>query len=309
MYFQRRNRYNRQKEQWFISLPKKICESQLLYRLSICLYAFMILNFLFLFFYFHSSSQQQTSIPTNSNNQIQLNDFKTFHDDYHQPIEDISRTMSDLIKRIFKNSIPHLNANKTNHFISLFEFQLISINYCNTVTISTKYYGCWLIENTYNDKILIKGTKVSLIISGFNFYLNDYLHSSLSWNGNNLMTIFNTIKSNNNKLPNILTNKQYGHRIYKYTYYKNPCTDSYTMAFWDWDRWEKEIDWMSLNGINLLLLPTINEYIEYLLYTKYYNLNDNDLINYFVGPAFFAWFRMGFVIYILIYYFIESQIH
>lgn len=25
------------------------------------------------------------------------------------------------------------------------------------------------------------------------------------------------------------------------------------MAFWDWERWEQEIDWMALQGINLPL--------------------------------------------------------
>ncbi len=26
------------------------------------------------------------------------------------------------------------------------------------------------------------------------------------------------------------------------------------MAFWDWERWEKEIDWMILHGINMPLM-------------------------------------------------------
>lgn len=28
------------------------------------------------------------------------------------------------------------------------------------------------------------------------------------------------------------------------------------MAWWDWGRWEREIDWMALNGINLPLALT-----------------------------------------------------
>ncbi len=27
-------------------------------------------------------------------------------------------------------------------------------------------------------------------------------------------------------------------------------------AWWDWERWEREIDWMALNGINLPLAFT-----------------------------------------------------
>ena len=31
---------------------------------------------------------------------------------------------------------------------------------------------------------------------------------------------------------------------------------SYSMAYWDWNRWEAEIDWMALQGINLPLAFT-----------------------------------------------------
>lgn len=31
------------------------------------------------------------------------------------------------------------------------------------------------------------------------------------------------------------------------------CTHSYSYVWWDWARWEKEIDWMALNGLNLAL--------------------------------------------------------
>ena len=33
----------------------------------------------------------------------------------------------------------------------------------------------------------------------------------------------------------------------------NVCTVSYSSSFWDWNRWEKEIDWMALNGVNMPL--------------------------------------------------------
>ena len=31
---------------------------------------------------------------------------------------------------------------------------------------------------------------------------------------------------------------------------------SYSMTFWNWDRWKAEIDWMALQGINLPLAFT-----------------------------------------------------
>lgn len=36
-------------------------------------------------------------------------------------------------------------------------------------------------------------------------------------------------------------------------------TDSY--VWWDWERWEKEIDWMALQGVNLPLAFTGQETI------------------------------------------------
>jgi len=30
----------------------------------------------------------------------------------------------------------------------------------------------------------------------------------------------------------------------KWSYYQNVCTSSYSAWWWDWARWEREIDWM-----------------------------------------------------------------
>ena len=37
----------------------------------------------------------------------------------------------------------------------------------------------------------------------------------------------------------------------KWRYYMNVCTVSYSSAFWSWERWLQELDWMALNGINM----------------------------------------------------------
>ena len=39
----------------------------------------------------------------------------------------------------------------------------------------------------------------------------------------------------------------------EYRYNMNVCTFGYSYAHWDWERWEREIDWMALNGINMPL--------------------------------------------------------
>lgn len=47
--------------------------------------------------------------------------------------------------------------------------------------------------------------------------------------------------------------------VFRFRYYQNVCTFSYSSVWWDWPRWEREIDWMALNGINLPLAFTGQE--------------------------------------------------
>ena len=133
------------------------------------------------------------------------------------------------------------------------------------------------------DKVIIRGNDYVNIATGLNWYLKYYAGIHLSWNG---MTA---------KLPAVLppvTKKERHETDLPYRYDLNYCTFSYSMAFWDWERWEKEIDWMALHGINLSLALTGTESVwrNVLLklgYTK-------DEINEFVaGPGFTAWWLMN----------------
>ena len=44
--------------------------------------------------------------------------------------------------------------------------------------------------------------------------------------------------------------------MFKWRYYMNVVTHSYSAAFWDEDRWLQEVDWMALSGVNLPLAFT-----------------------------------------------------
>lgn len=72
----------------------------------------------------------------------------------------------------------------------------------------------------------------------------------------------------------------------------NVVTFGYSTAFWDWNRWEFEIDWMALHGINMPLAMTGQEKIWQKVW-KHYGLSDEDLNDYFTGPGFLPWYRMG----------------
>jgi alpha-N-acetylglucosaminidase len=48
---------------------------------------------------------------------------------------------------------------------------------------------------------------------------------------------------------------------------------SYTFAFWQWSDWERHIDWMALNGINIPLAFTAQEEIWRRVYRKVFENN------------------------------------
>ena len=132
-------------------------------------------------------------------------------------------------------------------------------------------------------RVAVSGNSYVNIAVGLNWYLKYYAGIHLSWNG---MTA---------ELPDVLppvTRKERHETDLTLRYDFNYCTYSYTMAFWDWTRWEQEIDWMALHGINLPLAAVGQECVwrNMLLrlgYTK------EEAGRFIAGPAFLAWWAMN----------------
>ncbi|WP_218397421.1 alpha-N-acetylglucosaminidase [Alteromonas lipotrueae] len=74
--------------------------------------------------------------------------------------------------------------------------------------------------------------------------------------------------------------------------YLNVCAYGYTTPWWTWQRWEQEIDWMAIHGINNPVAMEGQEYVWQALW-KEFGINDAQLADYFSGPAFTPWQRMG----------------
>jgi alpha-N-acetylglucosaminidase len=133
------------------------------------------------------------------------------------------------------------------------------------------------------DKIVLRGSNGVAIGSALNYYLKNFCNSEISWNGSNLdipvqlPKVKSTIRKNS---------------PYKYRYYLNYTTYNYTMTWWDWERWEKEIDWMALNGINMPLAITGQNAIWQRVYRSM-GFTDEDLKKFFSGPAYSAFNWMG----------------
>ena len=60
-------------------------------------------------------------------------------------------------------------------------------------------------------------------------------------------------------------------------------------------RWEYEIDWMALNGINLVLGHTAAEFTWISVFEKL-GFTRQEIDDYFTGPAYLAWYFYNLLI-------------
>ena len=132
-------------------------------------------------------------------------------------------------------------------------------------------------------RVTLRGNSWVNIASGLNWYLKYYAGIHLTWNQMHA------------KLPPVMPRVEKPERhetdlTLRYDF--NYCTFSYSMAFWDWQRWEQEIDWMALHGVNLPLAIVGEECVwrNVLLKLGY---SEEQIGQFIAGPAFLAWWEMN----------------
>jgi len=134
-------------------------------------------------------------------------------------------------------------------------------------------------------KIVIGGNNANSMAVGLNRYLNRYCKVTVSWYGSRLDA----------DLPDVLPPVPVPERVtarVPQRFFLNYCTWGYTMPFWGWEQWEHFIDWMALNGVNLPLAITGQEAVWYNVWTSL-GMTDEQVRNYFTGPAYLPWHRMA----------------
>ncbi|MDP4206440.1 MAG: alpha-N-acetylglucosaminidase, partial [Bacteroidota bacterium] len=77
-----------------------------------------------------------------------------------------------------------------------------------------------------------------------------------------------------------------------YRYSLNFCTSNYPMSFYSWKDWEREIDWMALNGVNVMLVANGMEAVWQNTLRKL-GYTSEEINDFLVGPAYNAWWLMG----------------
>ncbi len=74
--------------------------------------------------------------------------------------------------------------------------------------------------------------------------------------------------------------------------YFNVVTFGYSTPYWDWARWEQEIDLMALHGIDMPLALVAQEAISARVFRRL-GLTEEEIAAWFCGPAHLPWMRMG----------------
>jgi len=138
------------------------------------------------------------------------------------------------------------------------------------------------IASAGNGTVRVGGSSGVALCRGVYTYLRECCGAMITWSGSHL------------ELPTPLPPVA-ARRVacpYRVVQYLNPCTFGYTMAFWDWSRWERELDWMALHGITMPLALEGQEVIWNRVWRSL-GLAESEIDAFSTGPAHLPWHRMG----------------
>ena len=130
--------------------------------------------------------------------------------------------------------------------------------------------------------LTVRGTSPVALASGFYQFVRRHELGIASWTGNRLDL--------SHPWPDALTTRV--QTPYALRYYFNVVTFGYTMPYWDWPRWQRELDWMALHGINMPLSLNGTEAIATRVW-KQLGLTPAEIGGFYTGPAHLPWQRMG----------------
>ena len=139
------------------------------------------------------------------------------------------------------------------------------------------------ILQTQGNKLQISASSTSAASRGLDWYMKHYVNQSISHFGDQTQAV--------TSLPEVSTPVKKKSFV-PYRYALNYCTINYSFSFYTWKDWEKELDWMALNGVNIMLAPVGTELVWYNTLTKL-GYSDTDARAFIPGPAFTAWWLMG----------------
>ena len=130
-----------------------------------------------------------------------------------------------------------------------------------------------------NGKIHVNANNYVSAFHGIYCYLKEFCNIQLSWCANHEIHINSLV---------MFDGEFYKEIEQKYRVYMNYCTLDYSMCWWDFNRWEKEIDFMAMNGINMPLAVVGTEAVWYETLLQF-GFTKKEALRFISGPAFWAW--------------------
>jgi len=140
------------------------------------------------------------------------------------------------------------------------------------------------VEASGTGKIILRGNNAVSIATAFNWYLKETAHISYDWQAIRPLTIHGTLPLPGSAIRRTCAAGQ--------RFFNNTCTFGYTFAFWNWQQWQRFIDWMAMNGVNRPLMQAGQEAV-WLRVWKSFGMSDDQVRSYFPGPAHLPWHRMA----------------
>lgn len=132
-----------------------------------------------------------------------------------------------------------------------------------------------------NGHLTLRGSGAVAMAVGLNWYLKHVCKRHVSWCGTRMDIGLADLKP-------IAGGRQRIVLPHRRVVYMNYCTFSYSAAWWDWSRWEWELDFMAMNGVNLPLAMVGLEGVWYKALLRM-GLTDGEARGFLAGPAFLAW--------------------
>ncbi|KAG0263634.1 hypothetical protein BGZ95_003755 [Linnemannia exigua] len=188
--------------------------------------------------------------------------------------------LEDLVKRLLPEP-----------YHTLFLFSLRSDLLTNS---ATNIHDTFRIYNNNNEQgggsgIAIEGATMSALGAGLGYYLKEVCKVEMTWSGDRFTQL--------PAVPPMIPAEAGIDGVVRasfvpWRYYMNVVTFGYSFAFWDWNRWQRELDWMMLSGVNMALAMVGQEYVMRKFYETQ-GLSVDDISDFLGGPAFMPWQRMG----------------
>eukprot|EP01022_Parablepharisma_sp_SALTPOND_P021097 TRINITY_DN4031_c1_g1_i1.p1 TRINITY_DN4031_c1_g1~~TRINITY_DN4031_c1_g1_i1.p1 ORF type:complete len:803 (-),score=81.27 TRINITY_DN4031_c1_g1_i1:84-2492(-) len=136
-----------------------------------------------------------------------------------------------------------------------------------------------------NSSVQITANTIVSFAVGLKHYLQYFCKAGFLWTKN----IVTKSLPANLPLPSTTVRKE---SMHKYRYYLNYCTFGYSMVWWDWSRWEYELDLMALRGINLCLM-TLGQEAVWLQAFLHFGFSEAEALQWISVPSHLPWQWMG----------------